>query len=130
VAAAIAIVMFGAGWYTGTRTAPAAQAPIRYSYEMRGSSGQLVKFAGIEGTDRVTVTMDGIQSQPEGRQYQVWAIRDGKWVSLGACNTNKSGWWRGDFEFTLNRGEEVAVTVEPAGGSPKPTSSAVLRTKL
>ena len=130
MAAAIALVMFGAGWYTGTRNTPAAQAPVRYSYEMRSPTGQLVKFAGIEGTDRVTVTMDGLQAQPEGRQYQVWAIRDGKWVSLGSCNTNAKGWWRGDFEFTLKSGEEVALTVEPAGGSPKPSTPALLRTKL
>ena len=129
-AAAVALVMFGGGWYVGQRTAPAAQQAVRYSYEMRSPTGQLVRFAGIEGTDRVTVTMDGLTAQPEGRQYQVWAIRDGKWVSLGSCNTNTRGWWKGDFEFTLNRGEEVALTVEPAGGSPKPTSPAVLRTKL
>lgn len=129
-AAAIALVMFGGGWYVGQRTAPAAQQAVRYSYEMRSPTGQLVRFAGIEGTDRVTVTMDGLTAQPEGRQYQVWAIRDGKWVSLGSCNTNARGWWKGDFEFTLNRGEEVALTIEPAGGSPKPTSAAVLRTKL
>jgi anti-sigma-K factor RskA len=130
VAAAIALVMFGAGWYAGTRAAPAAQQTVRYSYEMRGPSGQLVRFAGIEGSDRVTVTMDGLQAQPEGRQYQVWAIRDGKWVSLGACNTNTRGWWKGDFEFILKQGEEVALTIEPAGGSPKPSTPAVLRTRL
>ena len=130
LAAAIALVMFGAGWYTGTRTAPAAQQTVRYSYEMRGPAGQLVRFAGIEGSERVTVTMDGLQTQPEGRQYQVWAIRDGKWLSLGACNTNTKGWWKGDFEFTLKQGEEVALTIEPAGGSPKPSTPAVLRTKL
>jgi len=129
-AAAIALVMFGGGWYVGQRTAPAAQQAVRYSYEMRSPTGQLVRFAGIEGSDRVTVTMDGLTAQPEGRQYQVWAIRDGKWVSLGSCNTNAKGWWKGDFEFTLTRGEEVALTVEPAGGSPKPSSPAVLRTKL
>ncbi len=130
MAAAVALVMFGAGWYTGTRTAPAAQPPVRYSYEARTPSGSLVKFAGIEGSERVTVTMDGLQAQPEGRQYQVWAIRDGKWVSLGSCNTNAKGWWKGDFEFTLKSGEEVALTVEPAGGSPKPSTPAIIRTKL
>ncbi|MEI7926404.1 MAG: anti-sigma factor, partial [Chloroflexota bacterium] len=130
MAAAVALVMFGAGWYTGTRTAPAAQPPVRYSYEARTPTGSLVKFAGIEGSERVTVTMDGLQAQPEGRQYQVWAIRDGKWVSLGSCNTNAKGWWKGDFEFTLKSGEEVALTVEPAGGSPKPSTPAIIRTKL
>ncbi|MGE3857975.1 MAG: anti-sigma factor [Dehalococcoidia bacterium] len=128
--AAIAIVMFGAGWFAGVRSAPEAQQAVRYSYEMRSPTGQLVRFAGIEGTDRVTVTMDGIEALPEGRQYQVWAIRDGKWLSLGSCNTNAKGWWRGDFEFTLKSGEEVALTVEPTGGSPKPSTPAILRTKL
>ena len=130
MAATIAIVMFGAGWIAGTRNAPASQPAVRYSYEMRSPTGQLVRFAGIEGTDRVTVTMDGIETLPEGRQYQVWAIRDGKWLSLGSCNTNARGWWKGDFEFTLHRGEEVAVTVEPTGGSPKPSTPTLLRTKL
>lgn len=130
MAAAIAIVMFGAGWIGGTRTAPASQPTVRYSYEMRGATGQLVRFAGIEGTTRVTVTMDGIEALPEGRQYQVWAIRDGKWLNVGQCNTNARGWWKGDFEFTLQRGEEVALTVEPTGGSPKPTTPTILRTKL
>jgi len=129
-AAAVALVIFGAGWFAGVSSAPEPQQTVRYSFEMRSPTGQLVKFAGIEGTDRVTVTMDGLQAQPEGRQYQVWAIRDGKWVSLGSCNTNARGWWRGDFEFTLKSGEEVALTVEPAGGSPKPSTPAILRTKL
>ncbi|MFA7250334.1 MAG: anti-sigma factor [Dehalococcoidia bacterium] len=130
IAAAIALVMFGAGWYAGLRSAPPPQTTVRYSFEMRGADGQLVRFAGIEGSERVTVTMDGLKAAPEGRQYQVWAIRDGTWVSLGSCNTNTKGWWKGDFEFRLQRGEEVALTVEPSGGSPKPSSPSILRTKF
>jgi len=129
-AAAIALVMFAAGWYTGMQTTPNPTALIRYSYEMRGPQGEIVRFAGIEGSERVTVTMDGLQAQPDGHQYQVWAIRDGKWISLGHCNTNTRGWWKGDFEFTLRSGEEVAVTIEPTGGSPKPSAPAILRTKF
>ena len=130
IAAAIALVMFGAGWFAHARSAPAPQQAVRYSYAMRSPSGQLVQFTGVEGSERVTVTMDGIQAAPEGRQYQVWAIRNDKWVSLGACNTNANGWWRGDFQFKLQRGEEIALTLEPAGGSPKPSTPAILRTKL
>ena len=130
-AATIAIAMFGAGWYTAVRTAPTkVQQTVRYAYEMRSPTGQLVQFAGIEGSERVTVTMDRIEAAPEGRQYQVWAIRDGKWISLGACNTNGNGWWRGDFQFKLQNGEEVALTVEPAGGSPKPSTPPLIRSKL
>lgn len=129
-AAAIALVMFGGGWYAGTQAAPNPTALVRYSYEMRGPGGQLVRFAGIEGSERVTVTMDGLQAQPDGQQYQVWAIRDGRWISLGHCNTNSRGWWKGDFEFTLRTAEEVALTVEPTGGSPKPSTAPLLRTKF
>lgn len=130
-AAAIALMMFGAGWYTGVRMTPTkVQQTVRYAYEMRSPTGQLVQFAGIEGSERVTVTMDRIEAAPEGRQYQVWAIRDGKWISLGACNTNANGWWRGDFQFKLQNGEEVALTLEPAGGSPKPSTPPLIRSKL
>lgn len=130
-AAVLAISMFGAGWYVGVRaTPPEVQQTVRYSYEMRSPTGQLVQFAGIEGTERVTVTMQRIETAPEGRQYQVWAIRDGKWISLGACNTNGSGWWRGDFQFKLQHGEEVALTVEPSGGSPKPSTPPLIRSRL
>ncbi len=128
IAAAIALVMFGAGWVAGARSQP--EQPARFAYEMRSPDGQLVQFAGVEGSDLVTVTMDGLEAAPEGRQYQVWAIRDEGWISLGACNTNARGWWRGDFRFRLRPGEEVALTVEPTGGSPRPTSAAILRTKL
>lgn len=129
-AAVIALVIFGAGWYAGARSVSDPTALVRYSYEMRGPNGQLVRFAGIEGSERVTVTMDGLQPQPDGQQYQVWAIRDGKWITLGHCNTNQRGWWKGDFEFKLNRGEEVALTVEPTGGSARPSTPAILRTKF
>ena len=130
VAAALAIAMFGAGWYASLRNAPVAPQTVHYAYEVRGTNGQLVRFAGIEGRARVTVTMDGLPAQPDGRQYQVWAIREGKWVSLAACNTNTKGWWRGDFEFTLQRGDAVALTAEPVGPTSKPSSPAIIRTKL
>ena len=81
IAAAIALVMFGADWFAHARSTPAPQQPVRYSYAMRSPSGQLVQFTGVEGSERVTVTMDGIQAAPEGRQYQVWAIRNDGWES-------------------------------------------------
>lgn len=129
-AAAVGIALFGGGWYGGVHYRQPVPETVRYSWEMRGAEGQIVRFSGIEGAERVTVTMDGLGAQPDGRQYQIWAIRDGKWQSLGSCNTNARGWWRGDFEFTLRRGDEVALTVEPTGGSPKPTSPSLLRTKF
>ncbi|RLT33630.1 MAG: hypothetical protein DWI58_21665, partial [Chloroflexi bacterium] len=60
IAAAIALVMFGADWFAHARSTPAPQQAVRYSYAMRSPSGQLVQFTGVEGSERVTVTMDGI----------------------------------------------------------------------
>lgn len=51
---------------------------------------------------------------PAGRSYQLWQIRDGSPVSLG---TFQEG-----LLVTLAAGATVAVSVEPPGGSPQPTT--------
>lgn len=128
-AALLLVAVFAAGWLGGGRWTPAS--PVtRYSYQMRGTAGELIQFAGVEGTDRVTVTMAGIAPLPAGRNYQLWAIRDGRWLSIGVCNTDDYSWWVGDFPFALREGEEVAVTVEPAGGSATPSGDPLLRTRF
>ena len=127
-AAALALAVVGAGLVAGARRAP-APAP-RLSYAVRGDSGASVQLVALEGSGRVTVTMDGAPPLPADRNYQLWAIRDGRWISVGACNTDASGWWKGDFPFALRRDEEIALTIEPAGGSARPSTPPLLRTKF
>lgn len=129
-AAALALAVFGAGLFAGTRSATAPEPAQRLSYAVRGDSGASVHLVTVEGSARVTVTMAGAPRLPADRSYQLWAIRDGQWISVGACNTDASGWWKGDFPFALRRDEEIALTIEPAGGSARPSTAPLLRAKF
>jgi hypothetical protein len=64
-----------------------------------------------------------------GRTYQLWGIAGGKAqpVSLGTFNTSAAG--EGRLTATVPAGLTIAVgavTEEPAGGSPQPTSTPLL----
>jgi anti-sigma-K factor RskA len=123
--AAVVVLLFGAGWVAGQVIT--GNGPQTYAYAIQGTDGSYMEVRGTDPGDSVTVTMDGLD-RLQGSSYQVWAIRDGVWVSIGVCNTNAQGQWVGDFAFSLHEGEQVALTVEPTGGSPTPTSPPLLRT--
>jgi anti-sigma-K factor RskA len=126
VAAAVLAVVFGAGWVSGQLLDSDGAAELQVI--VQGAGGQLVELSGGTAGETVTVTMAGFDRLPAERGYQIWAIRDGEWLSIGVCNTNTNGWWSGDFQFTARTGEQIALTVEPAAGSPAPTSEPLLRT--
>ncbi len=68
---------------------------------------------------------------PAGRTYQLWAIAQGKPVSLGVFNTAADG--RVTAAMAVPPGltfELSAVTEEPAGGSPQPTQQPFLVGKV
>jgi anti-sigma-K factor RskA len=96
------------------------------TFALQGEDGAFMEVRGSTNADSVTVTMAGFE-RLSGLSYQVWAIRDGSWRSIGVCNTNAEGGWVGDFDFQLESGQEVALTIEPAGGSERPTSEPILR---
>ena len=59
---------------------------------------------------------------PAGKAYEIWVIADGK--------AAPAGWVRGSFAALTRpvpHGAAVAVSIEPAAGSPQPTGALVLR---
>lgn len=59
--------------------------------------------------------------------YQVWAIADGKPASLGILDADTSGHTTVLMpELDLAGVDTLAVTIEPAGGSPLPTSDPII----
>ncbi|MDA1003598.1 MAG: anti-sigma factor [Chloroflexi bacterium] len=125
-AAAVLLVVFTAGWLAGGTLG----AEERYSYVVQAPGGAVLEFSGIAGDDAVTVWMAGLDRLPPDQRYQIWAIRDDRWVTIGICNTNAEGRWRGDFAFTLATDEEIALTIEPTPGSDRPTSDPLIRTRF
>ncbi len=123
-AAVVLLAVFGAGWLASALVGNDGSQNV--SILVQGPEGKYVALAGAGSDQSVTVTMDGFAKLPEGQAYQVWAIRDGKWLRIGVCNTNADGWWKGDFAFTIRPGEQIALTIEPPEGSPAPTSEPIL----
>lgn len=77
---------------------------------------------------RMIVTAFDLQPAPAGRTYQLWGIAAGAQpVSLGTFNTDPAGRAAVSLAFdpTL-RFDVSAVTEEPAGGSPQPTTQPFL----
>ena len=94
------------------------------------STVRLQPQGGFEGSgtlyisdDAVVVTFDDLPAAGRERAYQVWAISDGKPASVGVIGGDgrvvRLLDWRG-------RADAFAVTIEPAGGSPVPTTDPVL----
>lgn len=77
---------------------------------------------------RVILSVADLAPAPEGRTYQLWGIPEGEDpVSLGLFDTNPDG--GGIFVLTVPEDIEFAVgavTEEPAGGSPQPTTTPFL----
>jgi anti-sigma factor RsiW len=123
-AAVLLLAAFGAGWLVSelVRTDPSEEVSIF----LQGPDGQSVDMQGSDAAESVTVTMAGFVRLTDGRAYQLWAIRDGEWLRIGVCNMNEQGGWVGDFGFTIRSGEQVALTIEPGGGSTSPSSPPIL----
>jgi Anti-sigma-K factor rskA len=77
---------------------------------------------------RIVIAANSLPPAARGRTYQLWGIATGRPpVSLGTFNTDSSG--RALASMTVPAGLRIAVTAvtdEPAGGSPQPTTTPFL----
>ena len=77
---------------------------------------------------RIVIAASSLPPAAQGRIYQLWGIETGKApVSLGTFNTDSSG--RALASLAVPAGLRVAVTAvtdEPSGGSPQPTTTPFL----
>lgn len=87
--------------------------------ELRGGGTATVAFSRSE--DTATLAVSGLPELPEGKVYEAWFMEDGTPVPAGLLSRAPGR------ELTLLEGPVddatgVALTVEPAGGSPQPTT--------
>ncbi|CAH0260717.1 anti-sigma factor [Chryseobacterium sp. Bi04] len=69
-------------------------------------------------TKKVYLNAENLPKTPEGMQYQLWALEDGKPVSAGMYTEDK------DSQVplaTISKAQAFAITLEKQGGSPVPT---------
>src|SRR5206468_7429650 len=80
---------------------------------------------------RIVMAVFHLPPASAGRTYQLWAIAQGKPVSLGVFNTAADGRLTAAMDVPPGLTFELtAVTEEPAGGSPAPTQQPFLIGKV
>lgn len=124
VAAAVAAIAIALGWWTTTREAQAPVLVTRAATAVAGPSHGRVTYA--PESRQLVFEVEALASPPAGMTYQLWVVRGSTPVSLGTFEPTAAGHGALTVETTLVEGEVVAVTVEPAGGSPAPTSEPFL----
>jgi anti-sigma factor RsiW len=86
--------------------------------------------AVLEGGGQPVVLLQDLPAQPPNRIYQVWVIRNGQPVSAAVVRPGPEPQQRVELQQDLTGVQTIAVSVEPAGGSPSPTGPIVLAGNL
>ena len=139
-AAAAAIVLFVGGAFVGSalsgsdsfpqqqasalasiNAAPDAQ---RATATVSGGGTATLVWSGHLGKSALVAT--DLPRLPDGKTYELWYMRDGKAIPAGTLSPADSGsTWR-VLSGSMSAGDAVGVTVEPKGGSSKPTSAPIV----
>jgi anti-sigma-K factor RskA len=93
----------------------------------QGARAMLIEPAG---GGRPMLVVQVLPAPPAGRAYQVWVIRGGQPVSAGLLHRLDAPPMLMELPEALAGAEGVAISVEPASGSPRPTGPIVLGARL
>ena len=91
----------------GTENAPEARARVLFN----------------KSTRQVYLDVRRLPTLPEGKQYQLWALYDGKPIDAGTLTAATAQGDSLQLMNTIAQAQAFAMTVEDAGGSPSPTLS-------
>ena len=91
---------------------------------LQGSSGAVAKMVPSNG-DQSSLVVAGLGSAPHNHVYQLWIQRDGEMQSGGIFDVEE-GVAVVPTDWALDEYQAAAITIEPAGGSPQPTSQPIL----
>lgn len=86
------------------------------------SNGGRLRVALSEESGRMAVRTDALRRLARDRVYQLWAVHNGRATSVGVVHDLATG----KVMPIPASGTTVAVTVEPAGGSPQPTGKPIV----
>jgi anti-sigma-K factor RskA len=82
----------------------------------------VAKIFWMKNTGDVYINPTNLPQAPAGKQYQLWAIVDGKPVDGGMIITEK-GTYHIQKMKSFGKADAFAITLEKSGGSPTPTMS-------
>jgi RNA polymerase sigma-70 factor (ECF subfamily) len=87
------------------------------------------RYRGRPGAPIAVVTLSHFAPAPSGRTYQAWARTAAGWRSLGTAEPDATGAARliAETPDVAVMPDAVEITLEPAGGSPAPSGSVIVR---
>lgn len=87
--------------------------------------GMMATLYWNRGSGDLYLSVNKLPPAPAGKQYQLWAMVDGKPVSAGICRMEVASTSLQKMPPLHSRAQAFAITLEQAGGSPVPTLSAL-----
>lgn len=129
-AAAMLLIVIGAliGW--AISASAGGDDPVSLRHFHREEDGDWFRVETELGRPSMTLSVGNLDTLPAQSTYQFWAVRDEQWLPVGDFNTNPEGRWSGDFEFALEQGDTIAITVEPSDAGDTPTAEPEIRSRI
>ncbi|MCE7934510.1 MAG: hypothetical protein DYG96_07945 [Chlorobi bacterium CHB2] len=110
--------------------------------QLKDPKNQVVTLAGLEAapsaiamvhwnpaTGDVALSVEGLPAPPEDKQYQLWALADGKPIDAGVFDLADQPEALHHMK-KIDRAEAFAITLEPRGGMPTPTGAMYVLGKM
>jgi len=111
--AVLVVALYGWGGEAGRRSVAGL-----HSYAVSGADGSLL----VAQTGEAVLLVRGLPSPAAGTAYELWVIEGGRPVAAGFLRGRLTPLTR-----PVPRDAAVAVSIEPTGGSPRPTGPLLLR---
>ena len=135
VAAAAVVLLVGAvvgigwpgpnGWGAQLQMTAIAEAPDAQSTTLEAEGGGAITLVSSASKGRSVVVADGLPDLGDDQTYELWYIDDSGAESAGTFDATGGETWR-ILDGSFTPGVAVGVTVEPAGGSPQPTTEPIV----
>ncbi|HET8779526.1 MAG TPA: anti-sigma factor, partial [Agromyces sp.] len=135
VAAAAVVLLVGAvvgigwpgpnGWGAQLQMTAIAEAPDAQTTTLEAEGGGEITLVSSASKGRSVVVADGLPVLGDDQTYELWYIDDSGAESAGTFDATGGETWR-ILEGSFTPGVAVGVTVEPAGGSPQPTTEPIV----
>lgn len=113
------------GWGAQRERAAIAAAPDAQSQTLEAEGGGEITLVSSAEQGRSVVIAEGLPELGDDQTYELWYIDDSGAAPAGTFDVSGDETWR-VLEGSFTPGVVVGVTVEPAGGSPQPTTEPIV----
>ncbi|TYL54393.1 anti-sigma factor [Agromyces mariniharenae] len=113
------------GWGAQRERAAIAAAPDAQSQTLEVEGGGEVTLVSSAEQGRSVVVTEGLPELGADQTYELWYIDDSGAAPAGTFDVSGDETWR-VLEGSFTPGVVVGITVEPAGGSPQPTTEPIV----